>query len=33
MDLAGLRTAKKRVGVKQTIRALEGDSVALAYLA
>ncbi len=33
MDLAGLRSAKKRVGVKQTIRALEANSVALVYLA
>ena len=33
MELAGLRAAKKCVGVKQTLRALEANSVALVFLA
>lgn len=33
MDLSGLRSARKRIGVKQAIKALESDSVALVYIA
>jgi len=33
MDLSGLQAARKRIGVKQTIKALESDSVALVYIA
>ncbi len=33
MNLKGLEVAKKRIGVKQTIKALESDSVALVYIA
>ena len=33
MDLSDLQSARKRIGVKQTIKALESDSVALVYIA
>jgi large subunit ribosomal protein L7A len=33
MNLECLKSVKKRVGVKQTIKALEKDSVALVYIA
>lgn len=33
MDLSSLAPAKKRIGVKQAIRALESDSAALVYVA
>lgn len=33
MDLESLRSAAKRVGVKQTIKALESDSAALVFIA
>lgn len=33
MDLSSLTSAKKRIGVKQVIRALESGSAALVYVA
>jgi len=33
MDLNGLEVAKKRIGVKQTIKALESNSVERVYIA